>query len=192
MKFKCLETEVSYQRVGCLCVCPCVYVCVRSNARRREGQNDCALTPSSIDRTLSVLSIFLFFFQLWLTFVFFIKNYASIYNFTYFPIAGPSPSFLLSCENKTKFLLFFFFLERKKKDEIIIASEIDLASMCEVHLRMGDTFFFVECEMDLGNGRTHNHSNNRKDDVEISSKMSLSFILSLLLLVPMFTASNML
>jgi hypothetical protein len=57
---------------------------------------------------------------------------------------------------------------------------------------MGDTFFFVECEMDLGNGGPHNHSNNRKDDVEISSKMSLSFILSLLLLVPMFTASNML
>lgn len=42
------------------------------------------------------------------------------------------------------------------------------------------------------NGRTHNHSNNnnKKDDVERSSSKCLS--LSLLLLVPMFTASNML
>lgn len=109
-----------------------------------------------------------------------------------FLLRVPPQVFFFLVRTKPNFFFFFFFLERKKKDEIIIASEIDLASMCEVHLRMGDTFFFVECEMDLGNGRTHNHSNNRKDDVEISSKMSLSFILSLLLLVPMFTASNML
>lgn len=82
MKFICLETEVSYHSSSCwVCVCVCVCSFKRAAVAKMssEGKNDCALTPSSIDRTLSVLSIFFLFSTLAYFFVF--KKYASIYNF---------------------------------------------------------------------------------------------------------------
>jgi hypothetical protein len=82
------------------------------------------------------------------------------------------------------FFFSFLCVLEKKEEEIIIAParEIDLASMCEVHPRMGDTFL-VECETGFEGANSQPQQQQqqlfKKNGVEISSKClspSLSFV----------------